>query len=141
MKRAALLAVIVAALAPAGASAYQLRMFHTPGGNIGCSIIFGSGSYGGGARCDIASHSWKSPPKPKWCDVDYGNGLNVGAHRKAQFVCAGDTVLRQGKLLPTGEAIKLGPYKCKSLSGGAVRCINRDSGHGFKLSRTVPRRF
>lgn len=140
MKRAALLAVIAAALAPATASAFQLRIFHTPGGNIGCSLIFGPGGYGGGARCDIAHHSWKSPPKPKWCDVDYGNGLNVGAHRKAQFVCAGDTVLHQGKVLPVGDAVKLGPYKCKSLSG-AVRCVNRDTGHGFKLSRAIAKRF
>jgi hypothetical protein len=140
VKRAALLALIVAALAPATASAFQLRIFHIPGGNIGCSLIYGSGSYGGGARCDIANHSWKSPPKPKWCDVDYGNGLNVGAHRKAQFVCAGDTVLHQGKVLPVGEVVKLGPYKCKSLSGG-VRCVNRDSGHGFTLSPVVASRF
>jgi Family of unknown function (DUF6636) len=140
VKRAALLAVIVAALAPAGASAFQLRIFHTPGGNIGCSLIYGRDSGGGGVRCDIAHHSWKSPPKPKWCDVDYGNGLNVGAHRKARFVCAGDTVLHQGRKLAVDRVMKLGPYKCKSLSG-AVRCVNRDTKHGFKLSRTVVKRF
>ena len=140
MKRAALLAVIVAALAPATASAFKLRIFHTPGGNIGCSLIFGRDSGGGGIRCDIAHHSWKSPPKPKWCDVDYGDGLTVGVRRKARFVCAGDTVLHQGRKLAVGGAMKLGPYRCKSLPG-AVRCVNRRTGHGFKLSRTAARRF
>ncbi len=140
MKRAALLAVIVAALAPASASAFKLRMFHTPGGNIGCALVYEKGSNESEARCDIARHSWKTPPKPKWCDVDYGNGLSVGAHRKARFVCAGDTVLHQGRKLAVGHVIKLGPYKCKSLRG-AVRCVNRRTGHGFKLSRTVARRF
>jgi Family of unknown function (DUF6636) len=140
VKRLALLAVVFATLAPGTAGAFQLQIFHTPDGNIGCSLIFGKDSGGGGARCDIAQHSWKSPPKPKWCDVDYGGGLNVGAHRRAQFVCAGDTVLHQGTVLPIGSVVKLGPYKCKSLAD-AVRCINRDTGHGFKLSRTIARRF
>ncbi len=114
MKRAALLAVIVAALAPATASAFKLRIFHTPGGNIGCSLIFGRGSGGGGIRCDIAQPLLEIPPKPKWCDVDYGNGLTVGAHRKAQFVCAGDTVLHQGRKLAVGGVMKLGPTSARA---------------------------
>jgi hypothetical protein len=140
VKRVALLAVVVAALAPGTASAFQLRQFHTPNGNIGCALIFGKESGGGGARCDIAHHSWKSPPKPPSCELDYGNGLNVGPHRKAEFVCAGDTVLHQGSVLKVGHVAKLGPYRCKSLPG-AVRCFNADTGHGFRLSRKVARRF
>jgi hypothetical protein len=66
-------------------------------GNLGCGMIFGKDSQGGGARCDIDHHSWAPPPKPKSCDVDYGGGLNVGPHRKAEFVCAGDTTLHQGQ--------------------------------------------
>jgi hypothetical protein len=141
VKRLTLIACIAGALAvPNSVSAFQLKLFHTPDGNIGCAMIFGKESRGGGARCDIAEHSWTSPPKPKWCDVDYGGGLNIGAHRKAEFVCAGDTTLHQGKVLPVGQVQKLGPYKCKSLPG-AVRCVNRDTGHGFLLSRTVAQRF
>ncbi len=64
----------------------------------------------------------------------------VGARKKAQFVCAGDTVLNQGRVLPTGDYAKLGPFSCRSLPG-AVRCINRNSGHGFKLSRKVASAF
>lgn len=115
-------------------------MFHTPGGNIGCAMIFGSESRGGEARCDIAEHTWPTPATPPSCELDYGNGLSVGAHRKAGFVCAGDTVLHQGKVLPVGQAVKLGPYKCKTLTG-AIRCLNRDTGHGFELSRAAAKRF
>jgi hypothetical protein len=141
MKRAFLLVGIAAALvAPTSASAFQVRVFHSPDGNIGCAMIFGSESRGGEARCDIAEHEWPTPPTPKSCPLDYGNGLFVGPRRKAGFVCAGDTALHQGKPLPVGQAIELGPYKCKSLAG-AMRCLNRDTGHGFKLSRQVAKRF
>jgi len=103
-------------------------------------MIFGKDAFGGQARCDIAKHDWPTPPKPQSCELDYGQGLVVGSRRKASFVCAGDTTLHQGKALPIGQAVELGPYKCKSLPG-AMRCINRDTGHGFKLSRQVAKRF
>lgn len=144
MKRVALalpLACAVAVLMSVQAPAFQLKLFHTPDGNIGCAMIFGKDSQGGGARCDIAKHSWTSPPKPKWCDVDYGGGLNVGPHRKAEFVCAGDTTLHQGKVLPVGQVQKLGPYRCKVVTSRMVRCVNRDTGHGFRLSPHLARLF
>jgi hypothetical protein len=64
----------------------------------------------------------------------------VGAHGRAGFVCAGDTTLNQGRKLAEGGAVAVGPYRCVNL-GEAVRCVNRDTGHGFKLSRTVAKRF
>jgi hypothetical protein len=143
VKRALLLVCLAAALvAPASASGspFQVRTFHSPDGNIGCAMIFGSETRGGEARCDIAKHEWPTPPTPRSCPLDYGNGLFVGPRRKAAFVCAGDTTLHQGKPLPVDKAIELGPYKCKSLPG-AMRCLNRDTGHGFKLSRQVAKRF
>lgn len=127
-------------LAPAGASAYRLRMFHIPGGNIGCALIYGKEARGGEARCDIAEHSWKPPPKPRWCELDWGSGMSIGARSRAQFVCAGDTVLHQGRVLATGRSLRLGPYRCKSLHE-AVRCLNLRTGHGFLLSRTAARRI
>ena len=143
MKRTLLLVCLVAALAvptSASASAFQVRVFHSPDGNIGCAMILGSGSRGGEARCDIAKHDWPTPSTPKSCPLDYGNGLFVGPHRKAAFVCAGDTTLHQGKPLAVGRAIKLGPYKCKSLQA-AMRCVNRNTRHGFVLSRQLAKRF
>jgi hypothetical protein len=140
MKRLVLLAATAVALVPAGASAFSLRMFHTPDGNIGCAMINGKGSGGGSVRCDIDEHSWKAPPKPKWCDVDWGQGLAVGKKKKATFVCAGDTVLHQGKVLKVGGVERLGAFKCKVLAE-AVRCVNTRTKHGFELSPTVAKRF
>jgi hypothetical protein len=142
VKRLVLTAFLaIALLVPAQAPAFQLKLFHTPDGNIGCAMIFGKESRGGGARCDIDHHSWTAPPKPKSCDVDYGGGLNVGPHRKAEFVCAGDTTLHQGQVLRVGGVEKLGPYRCKLLTSRMIRCVNRNTGHGFKLSPHLARLF
>jgi len=142
VKRPALLAFLAAAglLVPlsASGSSYRVRMFHTPGGNIGCGLL--TGGREGSARCDIRRRSWKAPPKPHSCPVDYGNGLVVGNRGKAKFTCAGDTILGQGGVLRVGGVARLGRFRCKSLRG-AVRCVNRRTGHGFKLSRKVARRF
>jgi Family of unknown function (DUF6636) len=125
----------------APSSAFELTQVHTPDGNIGCALIAGKGSRGGEARCDIRRHSWPTPKKPASCELDYGSGLVVGAHGRATFVCAGDTTLNQGTTLPVrGRGVGVGPYRCDNL-GDAVRCINRKTGHGFKLSRTVAKRF
>lgn len=141
-KPASLIALTATAMAllasPAGA--FQLKLFHTPDGNIGCAVSAGPGSYGGSARCDIADHDWKTPRKPANCELDYGSGLAVDSHGRAGFVCAGDTTLHQGSKLAAGGSVSAGPFRCVSL-GAAVRCVNRDTGHGFKLSRKVAKRF
>jgi hypothetical protein len=36
--------------------------------------------------------------------------------------------------LPPGRSIELGPFRCTSLSGGAVRCVAVATGHGFRMS-------
>ncbi len=143
VKRVALPALVIAAIgllgpASAAGSGYRVWMFHAPGGNIACAMATGGPE--GSVRCDIARRSWKAPAKPRSCPLDYGNGLIVGNRGRAKFTCAGDTILGQGKVLAVGRVAKLGPFRCKSLSG-AVRCVNRKTGHGFKLSRRVARRF
>jgi hypothetical protein len=135
-----LIACLALALSAAPAVAFKQSLFHTPDANIGCVVLAGKYSQGGEARCDIAEHSWPTPKKPASCDVDYGGGLAVGSHGRAGFVCAGDTTLHQGKKLAPGAAVAAGPYRCVNL-GEAVRCVNRDTGHGFKLSRTAAQRF
>jgi hypothetical protein len=143
MKRfflAFLAAAFVAALAAAPAGAFQLKSFQTSDKNIGCVLDFGRGSYGGGARCDIREHTWKTPKTPRSCELDYGQGLAVGLHGKAGFVCAGDTALGEGPRLGAGKSVAVGPYECK-VFGEAVRCVNHRTKRGFKLSRTVAEPF
>lgn len=130
--RALLLTFGLLALAPAQAQA--ATFFQSPSGNIGCVISTT------GARCDIAEKSWRPPPKPASCPVDWGNGLEVSRRGKASFTCAGDTTLGMGRKLAYGKVIRAGRFRCASLQSG-VRCVNRLNGHGFGLSRHRARRF
>jgi hypothetical protein len=126
---AALLAVVAL---PATASAFI--GFHSPSGNIGCVMERA------GVRCDIRNHDWPTPPKPQNCELDYGGGVFIGKHGKADFICAGDTTLGIGKTLPYGQSQSLERFRCTSLQSG-MRCKNRRNGHGFFLSREKVRRF
>lgn len=110
----------------------RLKQFQTPTHNIGCYL---SRQQGGSVRCDIREHSWNAPPKPDYCDVDWGGGLQVGSKRRGSIVCAGDTVLDPGSpVLPYGKVSEVARIVCRSNEGG-VRCLNFDTGHGFFLSR------
>jgi hypothetical protein len=110
----------------------HLKQFQSPTHNIGCYM---STQQGGSVRCDIREHSWTAPPKPAFCDVDWGGGLQVGAKRRGSIVCAGDTVLDPGSpVLGYGKASQAGPIVCHSSERG-VRCSNLVSGHGFFVSR------
>ena len=124
MTRCLLLAIAICGLA---ASA-QAAQFQSPSRNIGCAITKQ------GVRCDIRERNWEPPPKPRSCELDYGQGVFVGRRGKARFVCAGDTTLGVGRVLGYGRAIRRGRFRCASRTDG-VRCVNRRNRHGFFLSR------
>jgi hypothetical protein len=113
------------AAAPAGAAP---ALFESPSHNIGCYLAKA------GVRCDIREHAWKAPAKPKWCDVDWGNGLEVGRRGNGHVVCAGDTVLGGKRVLGYRKSIRRGRFKCTSRRDG-MRCVNLRNDHGFKLAR------
>jgi hypothetical protein len=102
--------------------------FTTPSKNIGCIVAADA------ARCDIVQKTWKAPPKPAECTLDYGKGLAVGTEQKATVVCAGDTVLGSKEILAYGKAVRFRTFSCESQSSG-VRCRNEKSEHGFTISR------
>jgi uncharacterized protein DUF6636 len=137
LRRAAVVAIVVVPLGALPAQA-ALELFQSPSGNIGCAMT--SGGDGIQARCDIALRSWKAPPKPRWCKLDWGQGVMVGARGRASYVCAGDTALHEGSRLGYGRSIVLGRLRCTSLTSG-VRCTNRLDGHGFEISRQRVRLF
>ena len=118
-------------VALAGAAA---TFFETPSHNIGCVISQAA------ARCDIRVHSWKPPPKPASCPVDWGNGLTVERRGVARFVCAGDTVFGGKRVLGYGKSIRRGRFECTSRRNG-MRCVNVRNQHGFKLARRFARWF
>jgi Family of unknown function (DUF6636) len=115
----------LALAAPAGA----LVQFESPSHNIGCVL---SAKFG--ARCDIRTHAWKPPPKPKWCDLDWGDGLEVGRRGNGHFVCAGDTALGGKRVLGYHKSITRGRFRCTSYRNG-MRCVNVRNTHGFKIAR------
>ena len=114
------------ALAPPAHAAPVL--FESPSHNIGCYLAKS------GARCDIRKHTWTAPAKPKWCDVDWGGGLEVGRRGTGHVVCAGDTVLGGELVLAYRKSIRRGRFECTSRRNG-MRCVNLRNDHGFKLAR------
>jgi hypothetical protein len=138
MKRALLATLVATAalaiLAPAASA--RVKFFQSPSGNIGCVV-------GGGlARCDILEHSWTPPPKPSSCiDLDYGNGVQVIGGHPGEYTCAGDTVFSpSAPVVDYGDKITKNRFTCTSKTTG-MRCANRNSGHGFFLSRDDVRLF
>jgi hypothetical protein len=109
--------------------AHATTFFESPSHNIGCAISAKSG-----VRCDIRAHTWKPPPKPKSCPVDWGNGLEVGRRGFAHWVCAGDTVFGGTQVLGYRKSIRRGRFQCTSRRNG-MRCVNLRNEHGFKLAR------
>jgi hypothetical protein len=104
--------------------------FETPSHNIGCYVSAHD------ARCDIRERTWSPPPEPKSCikiGLDYGQGIVVGPDR-AEFICAGDTVLGGPAILPYRRSAQRGTLLCVSRVAG-VTCRNTANGHGFFLSR------
>ena len=135
MRATITLAVALAiALSAAAAEAGAAGFFQSPSGNIGCAISRHD------VRCDIREHDWTAPPKPSWCELDWGSGVAVGHHGRAEIVCAGDTTLGVGRHLAYGDAIERGRFRCVSRMTG-MRCRNRRNDHGFVLSRERLRRF
>lgn len=127
--RISLVLVLVALTGLAtAASASAFTGFTSPSGNIGCVISKAS------VRCDIRQRSWHAPPKPSSCDLDWGGGVAVDKRGKAQFLCAGDTTLGAGSVLPYERSISRGRFHCESQEAG-MRCINKRSGHGFYLNK------
>ena len=120
------LAILAALAATASAS---LVGFQSPSHNIGCYMD------GHAVRCDIKERNWTPPPKPADCDVDWGQGVAVGRHGQAGYVCAGDTALDPNhQVLEYGDKITRGRFKCKSKQSG-MKCVNTRNKHGFVLSR------
>lgn len=108
--------------------------FQSPSRNIGCVISPSA------LRCDIGEKDWSPPPKPANCPVDWGYGVSLGKHGKAQFICAGDSARMIGPVVPYGETVRRGRFKCKSKFSGML-CVNLRNGHGFFLSSQRVRLF
>jgi hypothetical protein len=137
MKRALLvIAIGAAALAiTAPAASARVKFFQSPSGNIGCVV-------GGGlARCDIQEHTWTPPPAPASCIDFYGYGVEVIGGHPGEYTCSGDSVFAPtSPVLQYGDKITKNRFTCTSKTSG-MRCSNRNSGHGFFISRDAVKLF
>lgn len=111
--------------------------FRTPSGNIGC--VGDTARADNSVRCDIRTRTWSPPPRPRSCDLDWGQGLNLTRTGRARYVCAGDTALNTGPKLAYGASRRIGAIVCVSRTSG-LTCRNA-AGHGFTMSRQRVRRF
>jgi hypothetical protein len=124
-----------ATLVDAAAFGVDGPRFTTPTGNIACQMTDTSPTGDGEARCDVAERTWPVPPKPADCTGAYGGGASVSGAGKGMLTCAGDTVADPGlRVLAYGQAVAYGGIVCDSQETG-VRCVNRATGHGFRVAR------
>ena len=102
--------------------------FRTPDGNVGCSI---SPSFVG---CDIMRRTWTPPPKPSWCEFDWGYGVGVTEDGRVEVSCLADSLNMPAPTLPYGESVTQRGLTCESLPDG-VRCRSVATGRGFVIGR------
>ncbi|ORV51798.1 hypothetical protein AWC02_02840 [Mycolicibacter engbaekii] len=116
--------------APVAAAQPDIYFVVSPSGNIACAVG------PDWVRCDIQDRDWSPPPRPSDCpsQTGYGQGIQLDAYGKAQFVCAGDTTFGgDARTLKYGERDSTTTHLCTSETSG-IRCENRDD-HGFIISR------
>lgn len=126
--------LVIAGSTVAAAAAVDFKGLESPTRNIGCIVDRQ------GARCDIQHHSWPLPKKPRSCEFDYGGAVYVGTRGRGAYACVSDSAFRAGPVLPYGQSLGEGRFRCTSEEIG-MRCVNLRNGHGFLLSRQRVRFF
>jgi hypothetical protein len=119
----------------------ELVGFKTPSNNIHCQLDEGTAGAIGYLRCDIRQMRNAHPPRPRNCDLEWGDAFVIEQDgRSGQRLCHGDTVADEALLtLGYGSIWRRGGFTCRSGQSG-LTCINV-MGHGFSLSRTDQRIF
>lgn len=108
--------------------------FRSPSGNIVCSMFAARSDSAAAVRCDVYEHTWKVPPKPADCDLDWGSIATLTAGRKATMgACASDAA-GGGPALAYDHAIRVGTLQCASYRTG-VECVQIGTTHGFFISK------
>lgn len=129
-------AVLTALVAPA---ALAQEGFRSPSGNIHCQYFAVDGD--ATIRCDLRRISNRAPPRPRDCDLEWGQAFEISA-RAARGVrlCYGDTVQDDRlPVLPYGRSWQRPGLACASEPTG-VTCRNA-GGHGIALSRAKQQVF
>jgi hypothetical protein len=106
--------------------------FQTPSRNIDCYLL----AFGGSRRveCSLKVKDFADPSRPEDCDVDWAPEFDLATHA-TYGTCRGDANEPQAPTeLPYGTSAVNGPLVCTSQPTG-LTCRNRDTTHGFVISR------
>jgi hypothetical protein len=119
--------VAIAVFASASGTALgRTKSFQTPSHNIRCLYMSTQGP-GPWIRCDVLSLN--------------DTAFRIDKRHKGRKIHVTDTVSMPGaQVLGYGKSLRVGPFTCTSRQSG-LKCKNRSSGHGFKLSRQRQTRF
>jgi len=117
------------------ATAHADGVFHSPPGNIACTITSADNNTER-VICEIAEHSYMSPPRPPDCHLGgWGNRIQMEQGSGPAWKCHGDALLADGlPTLPYGQTAAGGTITCDSQTGG-VTCTDSSTNHFFRLSR------
>jgi hypothetical protein len=119
----------IAALVMLPVLASAQEAFQLPSGNIHCMAFEGT------VRCDVLQSTYRRPPRPRDCDLDYGDSVELGPRGPARYVCHGDTVADPSSpVLGYGRAWQGSALSCTASPSG-LRCVNAE-GRGFEMARS-----
>lgn len=114
----------------------ELGGFQTPSKNIACKAY--TDVYRNGTetilRCNVAETANPRPPKPRDCDLNWGNDFEITDKSTPELDCYLETVTDPAlPVLAYGDVWQQGGFTCRSEPTG-VTCFNPLQ-HGFRLSR------
>jgi hypothetical protein len=115
--------------------------FRSPSGNIHCQFFAGASAGDATIRCDLRQISNRPLPRPRDCDLDWGQAFEISVlAKRGTPLCYGDTVQdNRLPVLPYGQNWQRAGLTCISEQSG-ISCRNA-SGHGFTLSRAAQNVF
>jgi len=119
------------------------RGFKTPSQNIHCLLDDFGVDTGTPIvlRCDILKTTNASPPRPQWCEYEWGSSFALTQNKaKGEYMCVGDTVASDDwATLGYGDVWQAEGFTCRSERTG-LTCINAFS-NGFTLSKASQKLF
>jgi hypothetical protein len=121
-------------LASSKAIAAEDISFQVPSGNIYCRADDVN------LNCEIGTNKARLPPKPKSCNLEWGNRFGMSPNGRAQRACHIDSLIDpKYSILSYGETWRKQGFICVSKPTG-LTCKNR-KGHGWTLSKNKQQLF
>jgi hypothetical protein len=128
------ISVIFYTFASSKAIAAEDIAFQVPSGNIHCRADDVN------LNCELRTNNAKLPPKPKGCNLEWGNRFGMSQNGRAQRGCHGDTLIDSTySILSYGQTWRRQGFTCVSQPNG-LTCKNQH-GHGWTLSKNKQQIF